>query len=143
MGECGMAAIEVQHYLNRARDFFRGADLLKDDLDGYKHSSALLGIHAAISYCDAIRIGLGGERLSSDDHVTAVEELRSQLAMRKTDARDGPNRLQRLVGCKTKVAYGPVQSGLDFAKIVQDAQRFAAWAESIGKTLRIEGWRNE
>jgi len=41
----------------RARDFLKGMDLLKDDLVEFRFSPALLGIHGAISYCDALRIG--------------------------------------------------------------------------------------
>ncbi len=63
--------------------------------------------------------------------------------MLKYDPHNGLDRLQRLIGCKSKIAYGPFESGLDFGKIVQDAIRFAAWAESTGKALKIEGWRYE
>lgn len=116
---------------------------MREDLDGYKYSSALLGIHAAISYCDAIRIGLGSRRLSSDDHRNAADDLRSHLETCKYEGRHGIDRLKRLLGYKSKIAYGPFEVGLDFGKIVQDALRFAAWAENAGKTLGIEGWRNE
>jgi hypothetical protein len=138
-----MIAIEVQHYLGRARDFLQGVDLLKDDLEEYKFSSALLGIHAAVSYCDAIRVGLGSTTLSSDDHRRAAEDLRKQLGDRKFDAHGGMDRLKRLLSYKSMVAYGPFESGVDFGRIVQDATRFAAWAENAGNSLGIEGWRNE
>ncbi len=137
-----MISVQVQHYLSRARDFLQGVDLLKEDLDEYKYSSALLGIHAAISYCDAMRVGLGSERLSSEDHLSAVADLKSHLGARKLNASKGTDRLQRLLGVKSKIAYGPYASGLDFGRVVQDAIRFAAWAELAGKTLRIEGWRD-
>jgi hypothetical protein len=137
-----MITVQVQHYLSRARDFLQGVDLLKDDLDEYKYSTALLGIHAAISYCDAMRIGLGSEKLSSEDHLSAAADLKSHLGGRNCDADKGTNRLQRLLRIKSKIAYGPFASGLDFGRIVQDAVRFAAWAELAGKTLKIEGWRD-
>lgn len=137
-----MISVQGQHYLSRARDFLQGVDLLKEDLDEYKYSSALLGIHAAISYCDAMRIGLGSQKLSSEDHLSAVADLKSHLGARRWDADNGTDRLQRLLGVKSKIAYGPYGSGLDFGRIVQDAIRFAAWAELAGKTLRIEGWRD-
>jgi hypothetical protein len=60
-----MAAMQVQHFLGRARDFLKGMDLLQDDLAEFRFSPALLGIHGAISYCDALRIGLGSVRVSS------------------------------------------------------------------------------
>jgi hypothetical protein len=138
-----MIAVEVQHYLNRARDFLSGVDLLRKDLDQYKYSVALLGIHAAISYCDAMRVGLGSRRLSSDDHRAAADDLRLHLGSHIPDARSGTDRLRKILGYKSKIAYGPFESGLDFGTIVKDALRFAAWAENTGRALRIEGWRNE
>jgi hypothetical protein len=138
-----MVAIEVQHYLKRARDFLNGVDLLREDMGQYKYSSALLGIHAAISYCDALRIGLGSERLSSDDHRAAADDLRQHLSTRSFDARSGTDRLRKILGYKSKIAYGPFESSLDFGTIVKDALRFATWAESAGRSLTIEGWRNE
>ena len=116
---------------------------MKEDVDEYRYSSALLGIHAAISYCDAMRIDLGSGRLSSDDHRTATDDLESHLGRCKYDRLGGMDRLKRLLGYKSKVAYGPFESGLDFGKIIQDALRFAVWAENAGKTLGIEGWRDE
>ena len=80
-----MAAIEVQHYRNRARDFLDGMNFLKDDLDVYGYSAALLGIHGAVSYCDALRIGLGSTDLASEDHRTAIADLTSRLASRRID----------------------------------------------------------
>ena len=62
-----MANAEVQCFLSRARDFLKGMELLKDDLAEYRNSSALLGIHAAISYGDALRVGMGNRKLSSDE----------------------------------------------------------------------------
>jgi len=138
-----MIAVEVQHYLNRARDFLSGVDLLREDLGQYKYSVALLGIHAAISYCDAIRIGLGSKRLSSDDHRSAADDLRLHLGSHISDAQSGADRLRKILGYKSKIAYGPFESGLDIGTIVKDSLRFAAWAENTGRSMRIEGWRNE
>jgi hypothetical protein len=138
-----MVAVEVQHILGRARDFLKGADLLIDDFDEYRYAAALLGIHAAISYSDAMRIGLGSRKLSSDDHRTAADDLKLLLDNRKHNPGQGINRFNRLLRHKSRIAYGRSESGLDFGKIVEDALRFAVWAENAGKTLRIEGWRDE
>lgn len=141
--ECGMAAIEVQHYLGRARDLLKGMALLKDDLREFRYSSALLGIHSAIAYCDALRIGLGSESLSSDDHARAVDDLKVRLDSKMFERRQGADRLGKLLSLKNRVAYGSSASGLDFSYVVQQTERFAAWAEEAGKSLRIEGWRDE
>jgi hypothetical protein len=136
-----MIAVEVQHYLGRARDFLKGMDLLQNDLAEYRYSSALLGIHGAISYCDALRIGLGSKGLSSDDHQSAARELRLLLASRKFENPQGVGRLEKLLSKKSMIAYVADAAGENEIKqIVVDAKRFEAWAEAAGKGLRIEGW---
>jgi hypothetical protein len=137
-----MISIEVQHYLRRARDFLEGMKFLKDDLDAFRFSSALLGIHCAISYCDALRIGLGSTTVSSDDHCTAAEDLRKQLADdRRCENLRGVAHLGNLLSKKSRVAYAPdAMREHDFEMILQHTERFVAWAEETGKKLRIEGW---
>jgi hypothetical protein len=148
-----MGAVEVQHYLNRARDFLAGMNFLlreemfivKDDYVQFKYSPALLGIHGAISYCDALRIGLGSDSLSSDDHRIAAKELKTLLSARKCPDQRGTEKLENLLGkTRSKVTYLPEPVDADDVKrIVQQAERFASWAESTGKKLRIEGWGND
>jgi hypothetical protein len=136
-----MIGVQVQHYLGRARDFLKGMELLQNDLGEYRYSSALLGIHGALSYCDALRIGLGGESLSSDDHQVAPRELKSLLASRKYEQPEGVDRLEKLLAQKSMIAYFPKRVGeRDIVTIIQQARRFALWAEGVGKELSIEGW---
>ena len=136
-----MPAIEVQHFLGRARDFLDGLKLLSDDLTEYRYSSALLAIHSAISYCDALRSGLGGVKLSLDNHLSAVGELRTLLADRKYDKPQGADRLERLLSKKSKIAYAADEATKnEIDDIVLQAERFALWAEEVGEKLKIEGW---
>ena len=136
-----MPAIEVQHFLGRARDLLKGMDILRDDLAEYRYSSALLGIHCAISYSDALRYGLGSVKLSSDDHKSAAEDLRSRLASRKFEQLQGADRLEKLLSRKSRVAYSSEATREEEAEeIVKQAQRFARWTEETGRQLRIEGW---
>ena len=136
-----MISIEVQHYLGRARDFLKGMDLLKEDLFEFRYSAALLGIHGAIGYCDALRIGLGSENLSSDNHDRAIADLHERLTTRRFENRDGVKRLERLLAKKSKIAYGAEAStASEIGLVVELAERFAVWAETTGKNLRIEGW---
>lgn len=138
-----MGSVQVQHYLGRARDFLKGMELLKDDLPEFRYSPALLAIHGAISYCDALRIGLGGEQMSSEDHQTAARELRRLLTTRKHDEQNGVDRLEKLLAQKSLIAYFPKRlSDKDLAAVIQQARRFALWAETAGKQLKIEGWED-
>ena len=138
-----MGAVQVQHYLARARDFLKAMELLKEDLIEFKCSSALLGIHGALSYCDALRMGLGSHRLSSDDHKTAAADLRKMLAARKFGNLQGVDRLSKLLTEKSEIAYAPRNvSEKSVLEIIQQARRFALWAEATGKQLKIEGWQD-
>ena len=144
-----MPAMQVQHFLGRARDFLKGMEsllkeefyVLDEELVSFKYSPALLGIHGAISYCDALRMGLGSEKLSSDDHKSAVGDLKSLLEARKFEKLHGVDRLGKLLSKKSRIAYASEATREDEIKqIVQQAERFAAWAEDTGKSLKIEGW---
>jgi hypothetical protein len=139
-----MQAVQVQLYLNRARDFLKGMDLLQNDLVEYRYSSALLAIHGAISYSDALRIGLEKTSLASDDHQNAIKKLKELLSSRQYKKLEGLNHLTNLVSNKGMVAYrnNALREGT-CKSIIDHAERFAVWAEETGKTLKIEGWRDE
>lgn len=135
-----MSAVQVQHFLERAQDFFKGMQLLRED-EAYYNSSALLGIHAAVSYSDALRTGLGEEVLVAEDHQTAARALRILLSTRGQELEGGVRHLQALVAKKNAVAYGKRRlAANDYQLIFTQAERFAKWANSIGDQLRIEGW---
>ena len=139
-----MSAIQVQHFLGRARDFLEGMKFLQEDLNEYRYSSALLGIHCALSYGDALRAGMGSKNLSSDNHLDAVEDLKSMLGSRRFERPQGANRLAKLLSKKSRIAYSSeVATEKEVKDILEQTERFATWAEEAGKILKIEGWRNE
>jgi hypothetical protein len=136
-----MITVEVKHYLGRARDFLNGLRFLQDDLDAFGHSSALLGIHGAISYCDALRIGMGSKKLSSEDHGRAASELKSLLDSRRLDQQQGVKHFKLLLSCKTRISYAAERvTKNEIEDIAKRAIRFADWAEETGEALKIEGW---
>jgi hypothetical protein len=144
-----MSAIEVRNYLERARDFLEGMKRLEeeeffirgDEMVPFRHSPAWLGVHCAISYCDALRIGLGNQKLSAEDHAIAPGMLRSCLAARNYARLEGVNHLASLIAKRNRIAYTSenlrVVEALD---LVKKAARFALWAEETGLKLKIEGW---
>jgi len=136
-----MISVEVQHYLSKARDFLEGMNFLQEDLKVFRFSSALLGIHCAISYSDALRTGMGCSDVSSDDHQSAADDLRSRLAARRFEKLQGADRLGKLLSKKSRIAYGAESPGnAEIQDIVLQAERFAVWAEEAGRKLKIEGW---
>lgn len=144
-----MAAVQVQHRLDRARDFLKGMEglvrediyLLNDEIAKFKHSPALLGIHSAISYSDALRAGMGRTILSSDDHDRAASDLESLLKSRNYENRKGVGHFRALLGRKGWIAYQTITvRENEIENIVKHTERFAKWAEETGKNLEIEGW---
>lgn len=144
-----MIAIEVQRKLDRARDFREGMECLgreeqyirNEEFVKFRYSPALLGIHCAISYCDALRSGMGRENLSSQEHGAAASDLESLLRSRNFENRKGIGHLRRILGMKNRVAYAPATMTEDeFEDAVKQAGRFADWAEEAGRKLKIEGW---
>jgi hypothetical protein len=136
-----MIAVQVQTYLGRARDFLEGFNLLKDDLDEFRFSSALLGIHSAISYSDALRTGMGCENVSSDDHRSAADDLKKRLNEdRRFENLRGVEHLKNLLSKKSRIEYASENVRRDEAEdIVKHARRFADWAEKTGRALKIWG----
>ena len=138
-----MAPMKVRLYIQRATDLFNGMQLTRGD-DLYKNSSALLAIHSAISYTDALRTGLGEENLSDDNHNQTAVALRRLLNARNVREQNGIDHLQYLVSRKSLVSYGDERlSENEFRGLVTKAERFAKWANGIGKRLRIEGWNHD
>jgi hypothetical protein len=138
-----MSALIVEHYLQRARDFFLGMRLMRDD-GLYRNSLALLAIHSALSFSDALRAGLGEERLARDSHKQAVDSLRKLLAPKGVKPGNGLNYLKELLASKSGVAYGDKRlSDNELRSLILGAERFSAWANDMGKLLKLEGWTDD
>ena len=152
-----MSAV-VQHFLRRARDFEYSMKLCtRTSLDievqivntgipqsnESLQSAALLGIHAAISYADALRIGLGDTELSADDHKQAARRLEQAIAAKRLQDQTGIQQFNALMGKKNAIAYGKSRtSDNDLKSIVESSQRFSSWINRVGKQLNVEGWVN-
>jgi hypothetical protein len=138
-----MQAVQVQHYIERATDFSRGMRLMSDDED-HVNSSALLAIHSAISYSDALRAGLGDQRLSSDDHRNAVDTLQGLLNTNRYKEQQGLRHFKLLLSKKSRVAYSDHPLSLTERKdLVTAAERFEVWVNQVGKHLNLEGWTHD
>jgi hypothetical protein len=139
-----MSVADIQLFLKRGRDFLEGMRLLGDDAEAYGYSSALLAIHGAISYCDALRAGLGDDKLASDDHSRSSDVLKKLLASRQYGKLEGIEKLSRILGSKSDVAYGRELTQVSKVKsLILQTERFVLWAEATGKELNIEGWTDE
>ena len=91
--------MQVQHYIHRATDFLEGMQLTRTD-ESYWNSSALLAIHSAVSYSDALRLGLGDQKVSADDHQKSADSLQKLLASKHLEDRAGFKHLRFLLSKK-------------------------------------------
>ena len=138
-----MQTVQLQHYIRRSTDFLEGMKLTRTD-EPYWNSSALLAIHSAVSYSDALRIGLGDQRLSADDHNQAADALQKLLPSNRLSNQTGLGHFRYLLSKKHLVTYGDRRlERTDYEALFTKAERFAQWVDSVGIQLRIEGWQHD
>jgi len=118
-------------YYRRATQLAAAMKLCQDGLSAYASAAALLAVHSAISYSDALLIGLGGARPRSENHREAITALKRVCTGARID-RQGIAHLQRLLSAKSEISYGEKQ--VDDERITAlciAAERFQVWAERI------------
>ncbi len=119
-------------YRRRGQEMADAMRLCRED-SAYTAATALLAIHSAIAYNDAIRVKLTGKILPNTDHKSAVSATRK--ACRHAGFPDrGLRHLHKLVGFKTDVSYGDrnVEAQLS-QELSIDAERFESWALGLLK----------
>jgi len=125
-------------YYRRATQLAGAMKLCQDDLSAYASAAVLLAVHSAISYSDAIVVGLGGPRPRGENHREAVIALKRTCSKVGMDHR-GITHFERLLSAKTDISYGDKR--VDDERVTAlciAAERFEAWAERI---LQRQGGR--
>lgn len=120
---------EAPKYADMGRVFLESARALStvaDEGAPYGNAIALLGVHAAISYTDALSIAFGG-RKSGDEHAKAADTLRSILGSRLPD--DKAKVLRKILLEKDSVSYqGTYYTLADGQKLQKLAESYCRWA---------------
>jgi hypothetical protein len=118
-------------YHRRARQLAGAMKLCQDGMSAYASAAALLAVHSAISYSDALLIGLGGARPRGENHREAISALRLVCTGAKIEPR-GIAHLQKLLSAKTDISYGekPVNE-VRIAALCDAATRFETWVERV------------
>lgn len=70
----------VSVYHGRALQLANAMKLCRDDLRAYASAAALLAVHSAISYNDAVLLRLEGRRARTKDHGVAIEAVKRACA---------------------------------------------------------------
>jgi hypothetical protein len=126
---------KAQHFLSRAEAFGAGMAHLGDyDLEAFAPAVALLAIHSAISFADAVFVTAKGQRCNEQDHASAIRELARLCAARRFDDA-GVAPFRWLIKHKNDVAYLEKRVDINQVKLARlNAERFGIWAR---KHLRL------
>lgn len=121
-------------YRRRGQQLADAMRLCREDPAAYAAATALLAVHSAIAYNDAVQVKLTGKLRRSKDHKSTITETRKACSQAGRPAL-GLRHLQKLVGFKTDVSYGirDVESQLSYELSI-DAERFETWAISLLKS---------
>jgi hypothetical protein len=124
-------------YYRRAAQLASAMRLCRDDLSAYASAAALLAVHSAISYSDAVLIGLIGKRPRGEDHRQAGIVLKHACARARIDQR-GISHLQALLSVKTAISYGDqLIDNERIEALCNTAARFQTWADRV--LAKLEG----
>ncbi len=119
---------KIDHYRERAESFIEAMKLLFGGHE-YRHAVALLAVHSAIAFADAVTLALTGNRGRYQDHREAVRQFRR--ICRRPDVKvepEGLGHFEWLVSNKNKFSYDdqpivPDEVRMSYVR----AERFQAW----------------
>jgi hypothetical protein len=125
-------------YLEKGRKFRRDAEAMHRQLGAFSGSSvAVLSIHAAIAYADALTIRAAGRKSKSGDHRDAESFLASVLALRSSDDKAALKAFRALLSRKDEVSYtDDMATDLDADTMLVRLTLFAKWADRRYDALR-------
>lgn len=116
-------------YLNEARGFRRTADQIAASGADHRNSVAVIAVHSAIAFCDALTIRAGG-RKSKSDHRLAADFLCSVIRIHTPEDEKAITALRYLTGIKDRVSYaGEPVTAADIRQIRRRLGQFGDWAE--------------
>jgi hypothetical protein len=117
-------------YRARAEEFWSAMEHLGEyDVEKFAAAVALLAVHCAISYADALFVDLKAQRCDEQNHSDAIAELLKLCASRKMDD-SGVAHFRWLVSRKNDVAYLEKRLDINQVKLARvKAGRFAIWVQ--------------
>jgi hypothetical protein len=122
----------IDVFLERGNQLAESRKLMEDSSD-YTAALALVAVHSAIAFNDALLVKLSGKHLPTADHMTAVKRTRAQCVRMKI-ATDGLQHLQKLIAAKTNISYGEKRTSIETAIALSVAsERFETWVRPLLK----------
>lgn len=96
----------------------------------YGNGLAIIAIHSAIAYTDALTVSYGGFKSTDGDHSRASDALRRALGHRAEAGQI--RRLARILDAKSHASYsGSYYTLSDGEYILRELEDFASWAEEL------------
>lgn len=118
-------------YLHKARAFRHDAEAmatLEGEFSG--NGLAVLCVHAAIAYSDALAVRAGEVKSASGEHLDAVELLESVLRIATDGDRAAVKALRYVLQRKDEVSYSTtLVRAEDAGRVLERLQQFGDWAE--------------
>ena len=119
-------------FLERGEQLARSRELMKGDRE-FISALALVSIHSAIAFNDALLVKLTGSYSVSQDHMSAVRHAKKQCSSRKIPTH-GFQQLEKLVAKKATVSYSDERTTFELAFALSEAsRRFEAWVRPLLK----------
>jgi hypothetical protein len=116
----------VEIFKERGEQLALSRELMAKDSQ-YTAALALVSIHCAIAFNDALLVKLTGHHVSSADHMQAVGLTRKQCSSRKIGHK-GLRHLEELIRAKTRVSYSDEKTTYEAAdRLAVASERFESW----------------
>jgi HEPN domain-containing protein len=128
----GIKSIDRSKYREYQRVAEHFYDAAKDSVDlEYWTAAAVLIVHAAIAYADALCIKVAGQCSVGESHEHTVTLLEEQVAGRD-EKKKALNQLRYIIEEKTRVSYlGEMISPSQTKDLLKRLERFREWVISI------------
>ena len=125
-------------YLTKAERFKADAENMAELSDEFSGDGvAVLCIHAAIAYGDAIAILAAGRKSKSGDHRDAGPFLASVVPIRTTEDKAAIRAFQSILNRKDEVSYtGDILDQSEATALLDRLSAFARWADKKFQDIR-------
>jgi hypothetical protein len=116
--------IERGDQLSESRNLMKGAR-------EYTSALALVSIHGAIAFNDALLVKLTGKHRMDSDHMGAVRRTKKQCSVKRISPK-GVKHLEDLIRAKTRVSYSDERTTTEIAdRLAVSSERFEAWVRPL------------
>lgn len=122
---------QATHYLEKARGFLADAELMLQVGEFSGNGIAVLCVHAAIAFSDAVSIKAAGRKSASGEHTDAVQVLQGALGALNAADKAALKALRAVLQRKDEVSYTRTRLDHDAAAhMLARLVTFARWAEA-------------